>query len=109
MSARAVGHWTWCAGSMGWSRSLGSRSTPMNALDLTHLIRTATSRFPWRNLDVVREVEVTTTSLDAVAQKEGIGHIDFIKIDFEGAELEVLRGASRSLADRTVLCIKTEF
>jgi FkbM family methyltransferase len=66
------------------------------------------SRFPWRNLDIVGEAVVMTTSLDAFADQEGVDHIDFIKIDVEGAELEVLHGASRSLADRAVLGIKTE-
>jgi FkbM family methyltransferase len=66
------------------------------------------SRFPWRNLDVVQEVEVTTTSLDVFADKEDLGHIDFIKVDVEGGELEVFHGAARSLADRAVLGIKTE-
>lgn len=66
------------------------------------------SRFPWRIQDVMREFQVMTSRLDTFAARENIGHMDFIKIDVEGAELEVMRGATRSLVERGVLCIQTE-
>jgi FkbM family methyltransferase len=39
------------------------------------------------NLEVVREVEVETTSIDAFVKDQDIGRIDFMKVDVEGAEL----------------------
>jgi len=44
-----------------------------------------------------RKITVNTMTLDHYLQKEGIHHIDFIKIDAEGAELEILEGARELL------------
>ncbi len=67
-------------------------------------------RFPCRdNMVVVEEVDVETTTLDRFAGNLSDNHIDFIKIDVEGAELEVLRAGSSTLQDKRVLGIKTEF
>lgn len=41
----------------------------------------------------VRKVRVTTTTLDSYLRKNGITKVDFMKLDVEGAELEVLQGA----------------
>jgi FkbM family methyltransferase len=43
-------------------------------------------------------IEVTTRTLDAVLAESGDPHADVLKIDVEGAELRVLRGAERTLA-----------
>src|SRR5207248_9506229 len=40
---------------------------------------------------------VTITALDRVVPEVGVAAIDLLKIDTEGAELEVLRGAERTL------------
>jgi len=67
-------------------------------------------RLPCRNnMVVVDEMDVETTTLDRFAQTLSDDHIDFIKIDVEGAELDVLRGGSAMLQDKRVLGIKTEF
>ncbi|HEY4170128.1 MAG TPA: FkbM family methyltransferase [Reyranella sp.] len=67
-------------------------------------------RLPCRdNMVVVEELDVETTTLDRFAQGLSDDHIDFIKIDVEGAELEVLRAGSSMLQDKRVLGIKTEF
>ena len=67
-------------------------------------------RLPCRdNLVVVEELDVETTTLDRFTETLSDDHIDFIKIDVEGAELEVLAGGSSMLRDKRVLGIKTEF
>ena len=43
-------------------------------------------------------VKVGLTTLDAAAEKAGLARCDLVKIDVEGGELEVLRGAERLLA-----------
>ena len=45
-----------------------------------------------------RKIEVPTSTLDAMCEKYGIGPIDFIWLDVQGAEAEVFRGASKTLA-----------
>ncbi|MGB7844229.1 MAG: FkbM family methyltransferase [Candidatus Acidiferrum sp.] len=48
--------------------------------------------------------EVETESLDNVVQKAGVEHVDIIKLDVEGAEEMILRGAMKTLtADRPVV------
>jgi FkbM family methyltransferase len=67
-------------------------------------------RLPCRdNMVIVEELDVETTTLDRFAQTVSDDHIDFIKIDVEGSELDVLRGGKSMLRDKRVLAIKTEF
>jgi FkbM family methyltransferase len=53
------------------------------------------------------EVEVDT--LDRVMERLGIGRVDLLKLDVEGHELAVLRGAARLLAEGRVRVIQFEF
>lgn len=52
--------------------------------------------------------EVATTTLDDLVERHGIGHINLLKVDVEGHELQVLEGASRTLADCAVDVIYIE-
>ena len=63
----------------------------------------------YNNLEVVRTRrigEVETVSLDHFVAREGIESVDFIKIDIQGAELEVFQGGVTCLAN--VLSVVTE-
>jgi len=58
--------------------------------------------------DVVGHTELTATTVDLVAKL--IGHtFDALKLDVQGAELEVLRGASSSLRDALFVEAEVEF
>jgi FkbM family methyltransferase len=46
----------------------------------------------------VSERGISVRTLDEVAAIEGIDHADFVKLDTEGAELDVLQGGRRTLA-----------
>ena len=50
--------------------------------------------------------EIDTTTLDSFCQSENISEIDFLQIDVQGADLDVLRGASNLL--NTVLAVQIE-
>lgn len=56
---------------------------------------------------VDREVELETTTLDEAASRYGFQTADYIKIDIEGLELEVLRSAPRLLAS-SVTAVRCE-
>ena len=45
-----------------------------------------------------RSVEIESTTLDGYCEKYAIARVDFLKVDVEGAELLVFRGAERLLA-----------
>lgn len=47
-------------------------------------------------------VEVDTTTLDLFCTERGIAHIDVLKMDVQGAELKVLKGATRLLDERRI-------
>ena len=57
------------------------------------------------NLDFTLEIE--TTTLDAFCQTEGINEIDFLQVDVQGADLQVLEGASEILK-RSILGVQIE-
>ncbi len=57
------------------------------------------------NLDFT--VEIETTTLDTYCNQEKIELIDFLQIDVQGAELQVLEGA-KEILERSVLAIQTE-
>lgn len=50
-------------------------------------------------LDTREEIRVASVTLDQFCRDEGLSHIDILKIDVQGSELSVLRGA-RSLLSR---------
>ena len=56
-----------------------------------------------------RSHEVEIVSLDEFARSRGIEHIDLLKIDTEGAELDVLRGARELIEAGRVGAVQFEF
>jgi FkbM family methyltransferase len=66
---------------------------------------------PDPNAEFASQVAVTVTvdTLDALCVREGIDRLQFIKIDVEGAELQVLEGGRQVIADsRPVTLIEVE-
>ena len=54
-------------------------------------------------------VEVAVRRLDSYCRDEGIGHVDVLKIDVQGAEVEVLRGAEGVLDDVDTVLVEVSF
>jgi len=52
----------------------------------------------WEASSQLREYTVQLTSLDANESVQALPRIDFVKIDVEGGELDVLKGGARTLA-----------
>ncbi len=58
--------------------------------------------------DIVEHV-VDCTTIDEFMAEAGITHIDFLKIDTEGHDLSVLKGARKALRERRIGMIQFEF
>jgi len=56
-----------------------------------------------------KKFEIIITTLNEFTTSNNIQYIDFIKIDTEGSELAVLKGASNLLAENRIGCIQFEF
>ena len=56
-----------------------------------------------------REMEVPIDTLDNIISERGIEFVDFMKMDAEGHELFVLRGAKKSFAERRIGALSFEF
>lgn len=66
-------------------------------------------RDPVRPFDPALTETVRITTLDRFCGEQGIGHIDFLKIDVEGLELDVLRGAQSLIAANAIGAVQFEF
>ncbi|MFB2919490.1 FkbM family methyltransferase [Aerosakkonema funiforme] len=67
-------------------------------------------RFQSQNLDwhkLVATVEIETTTLDNFCATEGINEIDFLQLDVQGAEKQVLEGGIKIL-EKSIISLKTE-
>jgi len=53
--------------------------------------------------------KVPTTTIDAYCESHNIQQIDLLKIDVEGAEYQVLKGASRMMLEHRIGCVIFEF
>lgn len=56
-----------------------------------------------------RKAKIDTISMDSFAQVNGISEVDFIKIDIQGAELDVFRGGAQVLKSVLALVCEVEF
>jgi FkbM family methyltransferase len=59
------------------------------------------------NQDLAETIPVTT--MDIFCLQHNISHIDLLKIDTEGAELDILRGASNLLVSKSIDVIQFEY
>jgi len=63
----------------------------------------------YRERDVIGKVEVELTTVDAYCAAEGITRIDFLKVDVEGHDLFVLKGAQHMLGEARIQALQFEF
>ena len=59
------------------------------------------------DLEVIAKRDLDTVSVDAFLPKSGIGTIDFLHLDTQGTELEILQGA-RGFLSNSIVCVKCE-
>jgi FkbM family methyltransferase len=53
--------------------------------------------------------EVPAATLEHYCERAGVERIDLVKIDVEGAELQVMQGAKRLLREKRIRCLTFEF
>jgi FkbM family methyltransferase len=78
-----------------------------------HDSSTIASLYPIYNLEqrttLVRKESITIRTMDDYCAENGIERVDFLKIDVEGAELDVLLGAEKMLRDGKIRFVQFEF
>lgn len=67
------------------------------------------ARFPARFGYKGQEITVRSSTLDRFCAGQSIGRIDFLKVDVEGAELAVLKGAADMLSQGRISAVYLEF
>ena len=63
----------------------------------------------FRKIEFERHETITISTLDAYCAEKSINHIDWLKLDVEGHEFDVLRGGSAMFAKRAVDLVTFEF
>jgi FkbM family methyltransferase len=61
-----------------------------------------------KDLAKVSEIKVQVSTLDFVSEKNNVSQIDFLKLDTQGTELRVLKGAEKLLGNNAISMIKSE-
>lgn len=61
------------------------------------------------NIDEPINIKIPCTTIDSYCSKNGIEKIDLLKIDVEGAELQVLKGASKMFSEKRIAVCAFEF
>jgi len=74
---------------------------------LSSLVRRRTLEAHNRRMSITESVKVST--LDALCKENNIRHVDLLKLDTEGTELNVLRGAGHMLSSNSISVIQFEF
>jgi FkbM family methyltransferase len=67
------------------------------------------SQFAVRFAKEARQIQVHCTTLDKFCFERGVEHIDVLKIDTQGFDFEVLKGASSMLTRQAIKFIYVEF
>jgi FkbM family methyltransferase len=88
--------------------SLSSLLKPDVAGYRRHVSRLQGSEAWADNLETTAQIEVRTETLDRWASEHAIGFIDFLKLDTQGTELDILRGAGGLLAARNIGVVYAE-
>lgn len=63
----------------------------------------------FRNNAHWNKISVPTRSLDSFMEEHKINHIDFAKIDTEGAEADILYGSRCTLTNQNISCVQFEY
>ncbi|HZP40967.1 MAG TPA: FkbM family methyltransferase [Candidatus Binatia bacterium] len=92
-----------------WVRGFGAGCSFFPCTDRRALARFFPDEFVRTLADAERAVALDAVAFDEFAARERLPPPDFMKLDVEGAELEILEGASRALAGLLGACVEVHF
>jgi FkbM family methyltransferase len=112
LNRAAEGHPRWRVHACGLGESPGKLTFHENAFGQTSSFLNAVDdlegKVGAKGLALKQSVEVDVTTLDASCAAMNIEHIDLLKIDTQGFELSVLKGADQLLSNRAVGAVLVE-
>jgi FkbM family methyltransferase len=115
LQERADGRWRdvkilpWAVGGTSGAATLHVPEGPEGASLLEHN-PAMVERFGYDNLHVTRKtITVETVTLDAIRASGQLGPVDYLKVDIEGAELDLLKSAGTILEECSALKIECSF
>jgi FkbM family methyltransferase len=111
MNARADGvtYLPYALGAEDGAQATLRLTTPLGLSSLLEPNRSVLDQFPYgRLVKIERTLPLTLTTLDTACRRHDI-HPDVIKLDIQGAELDVLRGGTGVLADALLVESEVEF
>ncbi|MEO5375630.1 MAG: FkbM family methyltransferase [Alphaproteobacteria bacterium] len=103
---RSLRHFPYGLSGSGGPRTLTVPSDPVGASLLLHDQAVGRRFNKMQFVTPAGTATVDTRTLDQATAEQGLDRVDYLKLDVEGAELEILRGGPRTLEN--VLVIKTE-
>lgn len=77
--------------------------------DITGLASLTQRELSHKGVTMDQTETIETQTLDGYVAAAGVSHIDYLKIDVEGHELDVLRGAQATLAANKIGAVQFEF
>ena len=98
-----------------------ARTTDRHRLYITRIPQASSLRKPkpasfllkrWRQdngFDVTQELEINCISLAQFVQEQQLSRIDFLKLDTQGSELDILRGGGDFLREISIIKCEVEF
>ncbi len=94
------------------SNRVGIETFHVNRTNQTNsLLPRANESVNWVSLEIsetINQIQVPLSTLDIFCQEKGIDQIDILKIDAQGSDLEVLKGAQKLLSNKKVKWILVE-
>lgn len=85
-----------------WGNDRNIEKSGLNGLYYRPILKTAFKVEPNR-------IKINAVTLDEFCQKNKVGHIDLLKIDTEGSELDILLGAEKMISNGCIDLIQFEY
>lgn len=100
------------ANQIALSDKVGTAQLHINSLSATNSLLEVgpnlRNDFGLHQLEEIDKITITTNTIDNYCDVQNINHIDLLKIDVQGTELNVLKGARRMLSEQRIKLLYCE-